>query len=119
MPAGGGLHEALRRSKDAALGLALRTFINARFAAIGEVTAVALDTADRSIRLRVALRGESAPVDVHVRRYELEERDGQAWITILDAGASREWLDALLHRLAIGQRLPIPAKAAGVLRLLA
>jgi hypothetical protein len=43
---------------------------------------------------------------------------GRQTLTLLDAGASREWLEALLQHFAVGRRFPISPNAAKVLRLL-
>jgi hypothetical protein len=108
----------LRSSKDAALGIALRVFLNARVKAIGEVTALSLDTDQRRARLSVTLRGEPDVVELDVRRYALDDVDGQSWLTLLEATASREWVEALLQNLAVGRRFRVSPHAAKALRLL-
>jgi hypothetical protein len=104
-------------AKDAALAFAMRRALNARLDAFGEITDLSLDTANRRVRLRVALRGESQPIDVDVRKYDIAD-DGD-FLTVVDAVASREWLTAALQQFAVGRRFPIPHQAAVALRLLA
>ena len=109
----------IRGSKDAALAFALRRLLNAELAAIGEVTEVSLDTADRRARLRLALRGEPEPIDVEFAHYQLERTDEDDWLTVHDVVASREWLTAALRQFALGRRFHVSKPAASALRLLA
>ena len=109
----------MRGSKDAAIGLAVRTYVNARLTAIGRVTQLSVDTAERRARVRLTLRGESDPIELDVREYALDRSEGQDWLTLLDAVASREWLTAVLEQGAIGRPFPVSATAATALRLLA
>jgi hypothetical protein len=117
-PPSGGLHGWIRNSKDAGLALALRTLLNSRVEAFGEIRDVSVDSANRRIRLRVALRGETEPVDLDIRGYELERTGDGDWLTVVAAEASREWLTAALQQFVVGRRFRIPAQAAGALRLL-
>jgi hypothetical protein len=108
----------MRGAKDAALAFTVRRLVNSRLEGIGSVTDLSLNTAERRIRLRLELRGEPAAIDLDVRDYRIEQGEGGDWLTIGDAVASREWLTAALQQYVVGQRFPIPAKAAGALRML-
>lgn len=77
-----------------------------------------MDSANRRIRLRLALRGEVDPVDLDIRGYELERTGEGDWLTVVDAAASREWVTAALQQFVVGRRFRIPAQAAGALRFL-
>jgi hypothetical protein len=114
-----GVQHAMRGPKDAALAFALRKVINTRLGAIGEVTGLALDTADRRARLRVALRGEPDEIDVEVREFVLDRSDGADWISLTDVRASREWVDAALRQFAVGRSFRLSPRAAAAIRLLA
>ena len=106
-------------SKDKALAFAMRSVLNHRLGAFGELTELTLDTTHRSATVRCALHGEREPVDLVVRKYRIEHVKGGAWLTIVDAVASRQWLTAMLKRFVVGQRLHVSTKAATALRLLA
>jgi hypothetical protein len=108
----------MRGSKDAALAMAMRAFLNARLRTVGEITELSLNTAERRSHMRVALRGERRPVDVSVRSYTVDEADGQHWLTILDAGASCAWLEGMVRHFAVGHPFPLSPTAARVLRVL-
>jgi hypothetical protein len=97
----------------------MRGVLNARLDAFGEITDLSLDSAHRRAQVRLALRGERGPIDVDVRKYDIERADGGDWLTVVDAVASREWLTAALQHFAVGRRFHISRKAAIVLRLLA
>jgi hypothetical protein len=109
----------MRGSKDAALSFAARSVINARLRTVGEVTDLSLDTASRTLRLRMSLRGESAPVDIHVRQYDLQRSGDSVMLTLVDADSSREWLTAALGEFVVGRPISIPRKAGLAVRLLA
>jgi hypothetical protein len=113
-----GIRALMRGSKDAALSFAARSVINARLRTIGEVTDLSLDTASRSLRLRVTLLGESEPVDIHVRHYDIHRSGDSVMLTLVDASASREWLTAALDEFVVGRPLSISRKAGLAVRLL-
>jgi hypothetical protein len=114
----GNLHTFLRGSKDAAIALAARTFVNTRFNRIGQMTELSVDTKKRTIRVRLELKGEDEPIDIHVKKYSLERRSTGATLTIGDAVASREWLTEAMKEFVIGRRFTIPERAAAILKLL-
>jgi hypothetical protein len=112
------IHSLLRGSKDAALALGVRSYFNKRFSRIGQMTELSVDTKKRTVHLRLALAGEDEPIDIHVKKYTLEQRSTGALLTIVDAAASREWLTEVLREFVIGHRFTIPDRAATILKLL-
>lgn len=113
-----GLQGVVHAAKDAALGYLARTLLNGKIRAFGEVTDLAFDTAEHAIDLRVALRGESEPVQIRVNKYDIEQTASGPLLTIVDATASREWLTAVLREFAMGHSWPIPSHAGLLPRLL-
>ena len=81
----------MRGSKDSALAFGARTLLNSRLSAIGKITDLTVDTADRRARLRMALRGERGVIDLADLRYDIHRADGSDWLTLVDAVTSREW----------------------------
>jgi hypothetical protein len=108
----------MRGSKDSALAFGVRTLLNSRLTAIGKITDLTVDTADRRARLRMALRGEPGAIDVADLRYDIHRAHGSDWLTLVDAVTSREWLTAALKQFAVGRPFQIPPYGARVLRLL-
>jgi hypothetical protein len=96
----------------------MRSLLNRKIRTFGHVTALALDTGEHSINFRVALRGESEPVDVHINRYEIDHTASGPLLTIVDATTSRAWLTAALREFAIGHSWPIPSRVGVLPRLL-
>ena len=84
----------------------------------GTITDLKLDTGRRSIEAEVELKGESAPVRVHIREYEIVEENGTPYLVIKDVSTSREWLTTLAQNYAIGRRFEIPAAARSYLPML-
>ena len=108
----------MRGSKDTVVAFGVRTLLNSRLSAIGKITDLSLDTADRRAQFRVALRGERGAIDVADLRYDIHREDGSDWLTLVDAATSREWLTAALKQFVIGRQIHISPNGARVLRLL-
>ena len=109
----------MQGSKDTALAFALRSVLNTRVRAFGQVSDLSLDTARRSVKLRCELHGEVEPIDLDVRKYAVEHVNGSDWVTVVEAVASREWLTEALDQFIVGRRLRVSSKAGTALRLLA
>lgn len=108
----------LHRSKDATLAFTARAAINRRLNSIGEMTDLSIDTKNKRIRVRLDLIGEKEPIEVEVLRYELKTNGNTTHVTIEEATASREWLALALREFVVGQDIPVPPKAAALLKLL-
>ena len=115
----GMVQRAIRGSTDSVVAFAVRRFLNARLAAIGEVTDATLDTAQQRVQLRLALHGEPEAIDVEVGHYRLEQTARGAWLTVTDAVASRPWVTAALQGFVIGRRFHIRQPAATILQIVA
>jgi hypothetical protein len=83
------------------------------------VTELSIDTKKKKVRVRLELVGEAQPIDIEVMRYKLKTSGEQAYLTIEEATASREWLSVALGEFVIGRSLPIPNQAGALLKLLA
>ena len=108
-----------RRSKDATVGFAARTAVNAKLRGIGHMTHLSIDTQNKRVRVRLELIGEHEPIEIDITKYHLKHNDRGARITIEGATASRQWLNVALREFVIGESFPIPAKAEALLKLLA
>ena len=58
-----------------------------------------INSGEKTINLEVLLRGESAPLQIHVGRYEFLAGD-QSGIKISQIQTSREWITELIQALA-------------------
>jgi hypothetical protein len=111
------IRRGLRGTKDAALALAARAFLNVKLQGIGAMNELSVDTKKRAFRLQLDLLGEAEPIEIYVKKYELARHGRTTTLTVLDASASRKWLAEALRQFVVGQRFNIPAKAGAVLKL--
>lgn len=105
----------LGRMKDNALSIALKKYLNDRFADYGEVLDCDVDTKKNRLTLHAQLRGELQPLTASVERYELERDDASMHIVLLSFSSSREWVTRLLTRLFGGKRYRVPKTVAALL----
>jgi hypothetical protein len=68
--------------------------------------------------VRLELVGEAEPIEVEITKYNLENNDSGARLTIEEATASREWLAVALREFVVGRSIEVPAKAVALLKLL-
>jgi hypothetical protein len=108
----------LRASKDAAIAVGIRTFFNSKYSRIGQMTDVSVDTEKRELRVRLTMRGEDAPIEIHVTNYNIEQRGERATVTIGEAIASREWITELLRESVVGRTFVLPERATAMVKML-
>jgi hypothetical protein len=108
----------LRKAKDAAIAFTARVALNTKLRGIGEMTELSIDTKNKRVRARLHLVGEPEPIEIEITRYTLMQEEGATRLLIEEATASREWLDMALREFVVGQSLPVPEKAAAMLKLL-
>ena len=108
----------MRGSKDAALAVTMRRLLSARFDTFGEVTELSVDTGRRRAHIVLALRGETVPIVVDIRRYDVERVNGNDCLSVVEAVTSREWLTVALDQFVVGRRFPLSRHAGAVVRLL-
>lgn len=114
----GTVQHLVRNSKDAALAVAARAFLNRQLEGVGQVESLAVDTAARSVQVQLGLLGEAESVWCEIRRYLIHASDRGATVTVVDARASRPWLDKVLQAFVIGRPLAVPSKLAFALKML-
>ena len=112
------ISQLLRSPKDAAVAFAARTFVNQKLKGIGELTDLRVDTKTKSMRLRLELRGESEPLEIHVAKYSLKQKGDETRLIVKEATASREWVAVALRDFVVGQSFPIASKAGIFVKLL-
>jgi hypothetical protein len=101
--------------KEAGLQAALTAFINREIEALGLVKDLAIDTKQKAIQLKLALKGEPSPIVISVASYELSERNGAAYIALQNVQTSREWITAALKQYVVGRAFPLPSAASRLL----
>jgi hypothetical protein len=108
----------LRKSKDVTLAVAARLAVNARLRGIGQMTELSIDTKKRRVLVRLELVGEAEPIEIEIVKYHLKTKENVTNLTIEEATASRQWISAALQEFVVGETVPIPKKAAAILKLL-
>lgn len=108
----------LRHSKDATLAAAGSLYVNRKLRGMGEMTELAIDTKNKSVRVRLELRGETEPIELQVTRYSLRQEGAEMRLVVEEATASREWMAAALREFVVGRSFPLSEKAGAILRLL-
>lgn len=74
----------------------------------GTLTHLKLDTAARTIHADLELKGETEPVHLEVREYELRETDTRATVVLKDIHTSREWLTTLMKNFVVDREFNLP-----------
>lgn len=108
-----------RRGRDMALSAAFEKLAGKYVSPFGTIVDVALDSSQKSIELKVLLKGEAEPVSLRVGRYEIIEESGRHLIVAREISASREWIDTAVKQYIQGRPFELPARVAGALGFLA
>lgn len=74
----------------------------------GTLTRLKLDTTARTIEADLELNGETQPVNVQVREYELRESAGRVTVVLKDIHTSREWLTTLMKNFVVDKEFTLP-----------
>lgn len=100
---------------DRSVGFPLiRRAVNGHIKEYGEVIKLNIDN-DRSVaELAIDLKGELETLELNVK-YEVERQGSESMIIVNEAHASKQWIDALLSKYAIGRKIPIHAEFAELL----
>lgn len=104
--------------KDAGLASMVRLALEPKLRPYGTMTQLQLDSATKTIRLTLDLKGEPAPIELILRDYAIQETDGRFYVTVREVVSSREWITALASQFAVDRPIEIPAAAAKAARML-
>ena len=77
----------------------IKRFVNSKIERYGYMLKLDINSGDKTIDLEVLLRGESAPLKVHVGRYEVIG-GAESGIKIGQITTSREWITEVINALA-------------------
>ncbi|MBI3171028.1 MAG: hypothetical protein HYZ32_00350 [Hydrocarboniphaga effusa] len=105
----------LNTIKDGALALALKAYLNERFAEYGKISSCELDTVAGCLKMEAMLKGERDPISATLEHFELVRDNGQPFMILHEFSSSRQWLALLLTKLFAGKRYPLPATFAALL----
>lgn len=94
--------------KDKAFQASAKAYLNQKISNFGTVTDLSIDSKSKSLQLELQLKGEAAPIRVHVARYELTRENQRPLVAVHEVSASREWITTALKEYIVGRRFEIP-----------
>ena len=96
-------------------GRGLCWVVNRKIEEYGEVLDIKLDNKDKTIKVKVLLKGESEVIEVAVDEYEIVRNDAETLIRVASASSDRPWLDAALRNFVVDRNFRVPEKTVGYL----
>ncbi len=108
----------MRRIKDRALAKGLALFIEYKLKGIGTMIECHLDSANRSLRFRLLLKGEKEPIDVTIGKFYIKPNENESVIELYDISASRAWITALAKEYIEGKPFALPQHIAKILHVI-
>ena len=114
------LIDLLRQPKDAIISTVVKPFVQSKLAPYGTMTKLSINSAEKSIHISLDLKGESSPIDIHVRNYEVIKQGENSAIRIGAIETSREWMTQLIQNYLPENRktIPLPPSLATAAKML-
>lgn len=84
-------------AKDFAIEVAVKLWFNQTHERYGQMTTIQIDSTAKRIHVALELKGETAPLLIEVKSYELTTAAGETVLKLGEIETSREWLNALLE----------------------
>ncbi len=95
--------------KDSLTSSAAKSMLASRLDRYGKLTELRIRSREKSIALELILEGEEIPVVIHVERYRIIGKSGDAALVVESISASRPWLQNLLQDLLVDKPFAVPA----------
>ncbi|MGE5399561.1 MAG: hypothetical protein ACM3S2_04100 [Ignavibacteriales bacterium] len=102
--------------KDKLVSKGAEKFINIMLEGIGSLSGLSIDSKNKAIQLIVALRGETEPVKVTIKEYEITNKNNTNYIIIHRLDASREWMNAAFEKYMKDRKFEIPSQYDFIIR---
>jgi hypothetical protein len=114
------LSDLFRKPKDALISNVIKPLVQTKLNPYGNMTKLSINSADKSIHLSLDLKGESSPIEIHVRDYEVVRDGGNNAIRLGAIETSREWMTQLIKAYLPENKktIPIPPAAAAAASVL-
>ena len=81
----------------------------------GQVTALRLDSQEKSLEITLELKGEREPLKIKLEGYELVQELAVSYLVVRRIATSREWLTGLANNFAAGRRFKLPPESAALI----
>jgi hypothetical protein len=102
-------------AKDMMTSKAAKSYINDFIKTYGKVDELTIDSKRRRIDLKCQLKGEVSEIGVTIEKYQLEKRDGESYLEVLDSSATRPWMQAAMREHLHGRKIKLPGWAVAAL----
>jgi hypothetical protein len=106
------------RIKNSVVSKAGTKFIYSQLERYGEVVKFEIDSKKKQIFLDILLKGEDEVLKINVGGYEIISENGEDYIKIKKAAASKEWMDILISDFAEQKKFKIPQKYAKYIKMI-
>jgi hypothetical protein len=90
------LFSLLTPAKDYLLAGTVKLWFNQNLKRYGQMTQIRIDSQNHRIDVELLLRGESSPIQLALKHYELSSESGETFIAIGGIETSREWINQLI-----------------------
>lgn len=90
------LFSHLNPAKDYLLAGAVKLWFNQTHKRYGQMTHIQIDSQNHRIDVELKLKGETSPIQLSLKSYQLSSEAGETLITIGEIETSREWITQLI-----------------------
>jgi len=90
------LFSFLNPAKDSALEVVVKLWFNQTQQRYGQMTTIQIDSTAKSIHVELQLKGETSPLQIDVKSYELSTESSGTFIKLGEIETSREWINQLI-----------------------
>src|SRR5215469_5602949 len=87
---------------------ALRKYFNHKYQSLGVMTSLQIDSKNKTASLDLDLKGETQPLHITIKRYELTREGGRTFVEIKELETSREWMTLLARQFVKGKKFAVP-----------
>ncbi len=102
------MRSVLQLAKGAIPERLVVSVLNKRLVGLAEILEFELDSKEKTGRVKVRLAGEQTHFTLTVGQYQFRREGNQAWLTLNELEADREWIHNLLQRFVLGKTFEIP-----------
>jgi len=102
-------------AKDLMTSKAAKTYVNDLIKAFGKVDDLTIDSKRRRIDMKANLTGEVSLIGVTIEKYQVEQRGGKTYLTVLDSSATRPWMQSAMRQYVHGREFEVPSWVASAL----
>ena len=107
----------LNRMKDRTTSTVIKTAVNAFLKEYGKIMSLNLDSAEKSVTIKMLLDGEETPIDIRVGRYELLQEGEKHLIMMEEIRTTRPWMDTFAKNYVEGKKFKIPRKYVKMIKM--